>query len=334
MSSLDPNRKVKVGSTETLHVLMPEYWSGSPTLTFRRDGDDIASVGFAVRRAADTCTAISSRTLTGTFNGTIAGFAGPVWGQAFLVTAHNGVFEVQVDALTATTATLREPLHVAATISAQSTASLVWRWWSAAIPAAVTATETGTSPADWRVEYTANYLGGPGTVATQRFGGLIHVTAERFSTGLSSARFQELMGHLALPRPSPGTMGHAAVIESSRLEVESYVRQRMPATTSGRREDDIIATDPGFVLGHARLAASEMFRFTRPEEAKELRVHAFEAIDSALASSSWFDPEGTGEGETGTPAARPATLVSGSRLPSRADTAVNPFSYRLGRARG
>jgi len=333
MNDLDPNRKIKVGSTEDFAVLMPEYWSGTPVLTFRRDGGDIASAGFAVKRAADTCTAISSATLTGTFSGTIAGFVGPTWGQAFLVTANDGVFPVQIDRLTATTAIMREPLPRAVVMSSQATASLVWAWWSAPIPAAVSASETGTTPADWRVEYTANAQGGPGTRANQRFGGLIHVTAERFSTGLDNAKLISLMG-AHIPRPQPGTQSYAGDIEGARLELEQYVRFRLNESPSGRREDDLIGTDPGMQIAHARLAASEILRISRPEAARQLRDDAFEAADRALATVSRYDGDGDGEGEHAAPAQKSAVLFSGSNLPLRSETARNPFDYRIGRARG
>jgi hypothetical protein len=333
LSDLDPNRKIKVGSTEDFAVLMPEYWSGSPTLTFRRDGADVASQGFAVKRAADTCTAISSATLTGTFNGNVAGFQGPTWGQAFLVTANDGVFPVQINRLTTTTAIMREPLEQDVVMSGQATASLVWAWWSAPVPAAISATETGTVPADWRVEYTANALAGPGTRANQRFGGLIHVTAERFSTGVGNAQLISLMG-AHIPRPQPGTQGFAGELEAARLELVQHIRFRLSESASGRREDDIIGTDPGFQLAHARLAASEILRISRPEASRVLREDAFEAADRALATVSWYDPNGTGKGEAGTPAAKPSTLVSGARLPDRSTTAINPFDFRLGRERG
>lgn len=333
LSDIDPNRKIKVGSTEDFAVLMPEYWSGTPVLKFRRDGSDIASAGFAVKRAADTCTAISGATITGTFNGTVAGFQGPTWGQAFLVTANDGVFPVQIDRLTATTAIMREPLPRAVVMSSQATASLAWAWWSAPVPAAVSASETGTTPADWRVEYTANALGGPGTRTNQRFGGLIHVTAERFSTGVGNAQLISMMGAL-IPRPQPGTQGFAGELEAARLELVQHIRFRLNESASGRREDDIIGTDPGMQLAHARLAASEILRISRPEASRVLREDAFEAADRALATVSWHDPDADGEGEHAAPAQKSAVLFSGSNLPLRSETARNPFDYRIGKARG
>lgn len=332
LSDLDPNRKIKVGSTEDFAVIMPEYWSGTPVLTFRRDGSDIASAGFAVKRAADTCTAISGATITGTFNGAVAGFQGPTWGQAFLVTASDGVFPVQVNRLTSTTAILREPLEQVVVISAQVTASLVWAWWSAPIPAAVSATETGSTPADWRVEYTANALAGPGTRANQRFGGLIHVTAERFSTGVGNAQLISMMGS-HIPRPQPGTHGFAGELEAARLELVQHIRFRLNESASGRREDDIIGTDPGFQLAHARLAASEILRISRPDASRVLREDAFDAADKALDTVSWRDPDGDGIGEQGSAVSKAALLVGFSQAETRAETPPNPFNYRRGRAR-
>ena len=334
MDSLNPNRHIKIASTEALDVLMPEWWSATPVLTFRRAGADIASVGFAVKRAADTITAISGAVLTGVFAGPLVGFQGPVGGLAFLVTANGGVRAVEISDLTATTATMREPLTNATTISGGLPASLVWRWWSAAIPAGVSATETGTTPADWRVDYTANDGAGPGTRANQRFGGLIHVTAERFSTGVGTEKL--LYWFRDLPRPGPGDMGYGGAIEGSRMELLQYVRFRLVDTASGRREDDIIGTDEGMQLGHARLAAAEIKRATghNLETVNELRRMAFEAIDQALATASWVDTAGTGEGENATPAVRPGLLASGSRLPLRSETAANPFGFQTGRARG
>lgn len=330
---ISPNRDIKVGSTEDFPVLMPEYWSGSPTLTFRRDGADVASVGFAVKRAADSITAISGTTLTGVFAGTIAGFQGPVWGLAFLVTASDGIYPVQIDRLTSTAAIMSEPLPRGVTISGGATASLVWRWWSAPVPAAISASETGTTPADWRVDYTASAAGGPGTRTSQRFGGLIHVTAERFSTGVGTERLIHYMGDI-IPRPRPGTQGYGGVLELARMELIQHVRFRLNESASGRREDDIIGTDEGFQIAHARLAAAEVLRISRPDAAEALRTAAFEAADKALATVSWYDPDGDGEGENATPAQKSAVLVSGSRLPARSTTATNPWAYRLGRERG
>lgn len=333
MDSLSPNRHEKVGSTGALDVLMPEPWSGVPVLTFRRGGVDIASAGFAVKRAADTCTAISGTVITGTF-GASPGLQGPVGGLAFLVTVQDGIFPVQIAAMTTTTVTMAEPLPRVVTISALLSASLVWRWWSAPIPAAVTASETGTTPADWRVEYTASDGSGFGTRANQRFGGLIHVTAERFSTGVGSEKLRYFFGDL--PRHAPGDQSFAGPLEMARMELVQYVRFRLTESASGRREDDIIGTDEGFQLAHARLAAAEIFRTEKrsAESIEELRRQAFESADRALATVSWYDPTGSGEGENGTPAARPTTLVSGSRLPARSATASNPFGYQLGRERG
>lgn len=333
MDDLSPNRAEKVGSTAALDVLMPEYWSGSPTLTFRRGGADIASVGFAVKRAADSCTAISGAVLTGVFAAGV-GLQGPVGGLAFLVTAQDGIFPVQISELTTTTATMAEPLPRSVVVTGALPASLVWRWWSAPIPAAVTASETGTTPADWRVEYTANHGSGFGTQALRRFGGLIHVTAERFSTGVGTEKL--LYWFRDLPRPSPGDLGYGGAIEAARMDLVQYVRFKLVDSTTGRREDDLIGTDEGMQLGHARLAAAEIKRATGHslETVNELRRMAFEAIDQALATASWVDATGTGEGEHGTPAARPGTLVSGSNLPARSATAVNPFGYQLGRERG
>lgn len=333
MDSLSPNRHVKVGSTEALDVLMPEYWSGAPTLTFRRAGADIASVGFAAKRAADSITAISGTSLTGVFAGAVAGFQGPVGGLAFLVTAQDGTHAVEVAQLTATAAVLREPLPRAVVITGALPASLVWRWFSAPIPAAVTASETGTTPADWRCEYTAND-GGFGTRTGQRCGGLIHVTAEKFSTGVGSEKLRYFFADL--PRATPGDLSFAGPLEMARTELVAYVRYKLTESLSGRREDDIIGTDEGFQLAHARLAAAEIMRADRrsAESVEALRTQAFAAADQALATVSWYDPTGSGEGENGTPAARPALLASGSRLPARADTAPNPFGYRLGTRRG
>lgn len=331
MDDLNPNLKVKIGSTEELRVLMPEYWSGSPTLTFRRGGDDIASAGFAAKRAPDSCTAISGTVLTGVFAAGV-GLQGPVGGLAFLVTAQDGIFTVQINKLTTTTAVLAEPLERDATITALLPASLVWRWWSAAIPAAVSASETGTTPADWRVEYTANDGTALGTRANQRFGGLIHVTAERFSTGIGT---EALIHHYGrhIPRPAASAQGYAGEIEAARMELQSYVRYRLAESASGRREDDLIATDEPARMAHLCFAVANVVASTKPEFADAERKRAKEFADQWLATASWYDPSGTGEGAHGTPAAQPTVLVS-SNLPARADRPLNRFSYNLGPGRG
>lgn len=327
---LTTERKVTVGSTEALDVLIPAVVSGSPTLTFRRDGVEVAGGGFALKRLAETCTAISGDTITGTFAAG-AGYQGPMYGRAYLVTAQNGIFAVQVDHLTTTTVRLSEPLPVEVVITAQATASLVWPWWSAAIPADVTATETGDAPVDWWVTYTENRGTGPGTVAQQRVAGIIHVVSGKFATGASDEALGYYYGHI-IPRPRVGSLSHAGPIEATRSRLITHLRMRLNASASGRREDDLIGAE--FQQAHLMLAAADILRVRNPEAAAKLEADGYAMADKALASVSWYDPNGTGEGTTASPAQKAAVLVSGARLPARADTEVNPFSYRTGRARG
>lgn len=326
---LTNERKALVGSTEAFDVLIPEPWSGSPTLTFRRAGVEVAGAGFAVKRAADSCTAISGVELTGIFAAGV-GLQGPVYGRAFLRTAQDGFFPVQVDRLTTTTAFLSEPLPREVIITALLPASLVWAWWSAPIPAAVTATETGTTPADWWVSYTADHGTAAGTVASRRMAGTLHVAAERFATGLGDEALEFYQGQI-IPRPRVGSLSHAGPIEAARQQMVGYIRMRLAETTTGRREDDINGAD--FLQAHATWAAALILTARERELSEQMLTRARELTDAALATVSWYDASGTTEGEYGTPATKGHLLISGSNLPTRDDTAANPFSYRLGRAR-
>jgi hypothetical protein len=322
-------RKALVGSTEAFDVLIPGVVSGSPSLTFRRDGAEVAGAGFAVKRAADSCTAINATDLTGTFAAGV-GLQGPVYGRAYLLTAQDGIFPVQIDELTTTTARMSEPLPRSVVITEALPASLVWAWWSAAIPAAVTATETGDSPVDWWVTYTENRGTAVGTLASQRVSGVLHVVAGKFATGLSDEALNLYWGHV-IPRAQVGHLSHAGPIEAARSQMVTHIRMRLNASTSGRREDDINGAD--FLQAHAAWAASHIIKARNPELSATLLAEAMAQTDKALASVSWYDPEGTGEGTTGAPAQKAALLFNGANLPLRSATPRNAFDYRIGRAR-
>lgn len=326
---LSNERKALVGSTEPFDVLIPGVVSGLPALSFRRDGTEVAGAGFALKRAAETCTAINGNTLTGTFAAG-AGYQGSVYGRAYLVTAQNGIFPVQVDELTTTAARLTEPLPQDVVITGALTASLVWPWWSAPIPAAVTATETGEAAVDWWVTYTESRGSGPGTLANQRVSGVLHVVAGKFATGLSDEALSHLYGHI-VPRARVGSLSHAGPIEATRLRLFAHLRSRLNSTESGRREDDLNGAE--FLGPHAMLAASEVLRLRNPEQADRLETSAYVEADKVLASVSWYDPEGDGKGTTGAPAQKSRVLVGGFSGPARSTTAANPFGYRTGGSR-
>lgn len=322
-------RKALVGSTEAFDVLIPGVVSGSPTLTFRRDGAEVAGAGFAVKRAADPCTAISGNDLTGTFAAGV-GLQGPVYGRAYLLTAQDGTFPVQIDELTTTTARMSEPLPRSVVITEALPASLVWAWWSAAIPAAVTATETGDSPVDWWVTYIENRGSAVGTLASQRVSGVLHVVDGKFSTGLSDEALNLYYGHI-IPRAQVGHLSHAGPIEAARQQMVTHIRARLNATRTGRREDDINGAD--FLQAHAAWAVSHIIKARNPELSGTLLGEAMAQTDKALDSTSWYDPDGDGNGEQGSAVSKAALLVGFSQAETRAETPPNPFNYRRGRAR-
>lgn len=326
---LDNARKAVVGSVEAFNVLIPEPWTGTPVLTFRRAGVEVAGAGFAVLRATDSITAISGTTLTGTI-ASAPGFAGPVWGIATLRTAADGDYPVQVERVSPVEVVLSEPLPRTVTCTALRPATLIWRWWSAPIPAAVTATETGDSPVDWWVSYTASHGASVGTQATQRIQGTLTVAAERFSTGMGEEVLSLHYGHI-IPRAGMHDRGHSGPIEAARQQMLAYLRKRLVETQSKRREDDINGSD--FQAAHATWAASIIMMRQSVEASRELREQALAQVDDALASVTWYDPDGDGEGQNGTPASR-ASLLAGGSFTARTDTPLNPWYYKQGTARG
>lgn len=322
-------RKALVDSTAAFDVLLPEPWTGSPTLTFRRAGSTTAGAGFAVKRAADSITAIDGVELTGTFAAGV-GMTGPVWGRAYLRTAQDGTFPVQVDRIETATIYISEPLPKSVIITAQLPASLIWGWFSAALPAAVTATETGDRPADWWVDYTADRGAAVGNLASQTVSGILHVVARRFSTGIGDEALTYYYGH-TLPRAPTDAKSWAGPIEAARDQLVMHIRSRINATASGRREDDLNGAD--FAQAHAAWAASLIMQRSAPEFAATLMSQALAMANKALDAAGWYDPDGDGIGEQGSAVSKAALLVGFSQAETRAETPPNPFNYRRGRAR-
>lgn len=332
--SLSNSRKVLVGSTEGFDVLLPEAWSGAPTLTFRRGGVEFPAAPFTAKRAADAITAITNTVLTGVFAGAIEGLAGPVWGEAVLRTANDGLYHVQIDRLTASAAYLSEPLPEAVIITVDAPASLVWKWFTAAVPGAVTASETGTAAVDWWVTYTADRGAAVGTLANQRLQGTLAVVSQLFATGVGDEALTYWFGHL-VPRPPTDAKSWGGAIEAARMQLVARIRSKLNRSATGRREDDLNGAD--FAQAHATWALALILQSARrPEDlelARDLQATAHQLVDQTLDAVTWQDTDGDGIGAHGQPASKGSLLVGGVFTDLTAQP-NNPFDYRRGRPRG
>lgn len=220
------------------------------------------------------------------------------YGSAWLVTPHDGAFQVNVSRIDGTECRLADvlPRHIAVG-AGDDAATLVFSTWTATLTAA-DITPTIERNVLWDVVYEADYGGDTPTRPNQRDMGLLHVVAAMFSTGLTS---QMLVRHVRSlgEQVERGSQGYEAVIELALEDLILKIRETL--TEQDKNEDQI-------PVGQLLRPAHVSYTLARIVMMNDLELHdAMVAQGDALVARAlrqiWVDADSDGmvdEGEADT----------------------------------
>lgn len=216
------------------------------------------------------------KTLALATNDTVYPEAGDRLGAAWIVTPHDGYFDVSVRRLTDDgTAILAEPMAAPISIPATNDLSLLPtlnpQVWVASFSSTFLATTARDVP--WSVDYRSmfgRWLSG----LQARCTGLMHFVRRPFETGVTSQMLSQMFPGLGGRQPR--RQGNwDAQIELAGAEI--ILRLRADMLPRGLTEDDI--SGARLRLAHATLAAAYVYDETEANKAEALRVRALGRVD-------------------------------------------------------
>lgn len=272
-------------------VVMPEaIKSGTtPTLTFTlADGVTTEAPALTVVRASDTVNGIGGGTtndrkrLTASGGGLAAlhrGIPGVDFGCAYLITALDGVFAVQVSRIEASAIVLADEVPKAVVISADYPATVQWATWTATIPVTVTASQTYEAPLPWVVGYTGKSGADVPDMPGQEIHGFVHVVSRLFQTGLTHQRFVQVASGMWPGAVYNRLADWTPIIDQAFLRLVQMIRAAI-ATGGRRAEDDL--DGHAFLDTHLHLTAA-LIRAADAAEYDRQIAEAKRLLDIALA---------------------------------------------------
>jgi len=254
-------------------------FAGQPAVPLTRVRDDDAMDGIDTRRTR----------LTASGGGLAAlhqGMQGVDYGAAFIITKLDGWFPVQIQRIEDGAIELAEPLPQGVVISVAYPATVQYATWTATVPAAVSAAETGRTPISWSVEVITTYGAHVPNQPAQVITGLVHVVKRMFATGLTHHRFLQVMRGMHSMGVYSRQRDWTPQIDTALLKLISYLRPRIPSTAT-RREDDLDGS--GFELAHAYFTAALIHASDEEEHDRLFRLASIEVKDVLESVPEDFD---------------------------------------------
>jgi len=249
----------------------PYSVSGTPVITFKLSSGDVVS-NMTQGRSTATVSAISNDRRTLTIDNQATGLKADQ-GQAFLITASDQIFNVNIVRIVGTTAILADPLP--REIDFTSSASLEFSLWNRLVPTSVTGT-VGTYA--YEISYDEN-TGGSTRERVSK--GYLKVCKRPFSTGLDHDDFVQMFPQFADLIPRRQT-DFKRQIQRAGDELILMVRDSL--LHQGLTEDEVFNPE-SFSNAHAYLTASLILDIqSRFDEGATLRNRAIELYELAMRS--------------------------------------------------
>lgn len=313
----DAERKLLVGTTPLWPWMAPEAIKAgtTPTITFTLADGSTEAPAMTVVRASDTVDGIGGGTthdrtrLTKAGAGLAAlhrGIPGVDFGAAYLITALDGTYAVQVARIEDGAIVLADPLPKGVVISVAYPATVQYATWTCTIPADVTAEQTYEAPIPWVVSYTAKGGLDVPDVPGQQQHGYAHVVSRLFQTGLTHQRLLQVGAGLGLQAVFSRLPDWTPIIDQAFLRLVQAIRSM--TNTGGRRAEDDL--DGGaFFDAHLHLVAA-LARAGEPDEYTRQIIEAERLIKVGLHRVI-SDPAETGA-QVGSQGRQGADMAGGS----------------------
>jgi len=256
----------------------PAPISGTPVLSL-----DSIDYNLTQTRSAATVSAIGNDRRTLTIDNQATGLQRDQI-KAFLITAGDTFYTVNVNRIVGTSAILAEPLP--RDIDLSSSASLEFALWTASITTAA-AVLTVSNSYPYVINYTSDI--GANTVDKQEKG-ILKTTPRPFSTGLSHDNLVEIFAPLAdmVPRRQSDFSNQINAAEN-----ELILQIRDVVLAEGATEDEVFNPD-SFLLSHAYCTAALIYEQNlQLDIASEMRNRCKELMEIAFRSIA-LDLDGDG----------------------------------------
>ena len=289
-------RKYRVGVTSAFEWSAPAPISGAPVGTVKLPSGDVA-LGLAAVHAPLSVTGFAasegeSREMTIVATTNTDGLQGR-YGDAWLVTPHDGAFQVRISRVDGTTCFLADPLNRSISVSPSDPAVLQFATYTGTIAAAGVAAALARNVA-WEVAYDAQYGTNTPALTGARDFGLLHIVNQPFTTGLTSGMVTKHVQHMGerIPR---GKQGWEGEIEQAEEELILAIRQEL-APISYTEDDIPVAAQ--LRIAHLSYTLAVIFDLTELETSEKLRAQATTRMRSALRLI-WVDSSNDGVPDDG-----------------------------------
>ena len=205
------------------------------------------------------------------------------YGSAWLVTPHDGAFQVSIVRVDGTTVRLAETLPRKLEIGAVDPATLIFSTWTCNLTVA-SITATAARNVAWSINYDAYYGDDTPVLENQRAMGIMHIVPQPFDTGLTHnmvVRHARTLGE----QVERGSQGYASQIHAAKEDLILKIREIL--TETGKHEDMIPA---GQLLRPAHMAytMADILVLHDLDMANAMILKAEKLVDRALRSI-WVD---------------------------------------------
>lgn len=316
-------RKYRKGVTSLFEWSAPDPISGIPTATAHLESGDI-DLGLSVVHAPLEVTGFAAsegdvRELTIVAPAATDGLQGR-YGDAWLVTPHDGAFHVKIKRIDGTTCFLVDPLPSSISVSVADPASLQFATYTGTVPAASVAADLSRG-ITWEVAYSAQHGTNAPVLTGGRSFGLMHIVNQPFSTGLTSLMLSSHVKHLGerIPRNQRGWEEQIALGEE---ELILAIRQEL--APKGFTEDDIPVAAQ-LRAAHISYTLANIFTLDELDTAEALRAQAKDRMLSALRLI-WVDSDESGTVDDGEIQQVTRSRNSWARGGNPPSTYTRPFS--------